>query len=211
MSEIDTDRIQELDKATMFTNCPTAEGKRSKMSWSVRKTYPRISVFTNDPMDKSNGLISAPIDTLVLHSALSIMEKTINAENESKQKLDIYVSKWENGQRTNERELLATLWIGKNSHGINWISLISSDPTRPKIIFEYQLSDYYNFFKADGTPYTKAEGSNLALAASIRLIRNFFENSPYATATPNKPPRQPGLKEFSTDPTPTSTFEDVNF
>lgn len=210
MSEIDVDRIYELDKAIMYADSPSAPGKRAKLVWSTRKSWPRISVFTNDPSDKNNSLISAPLDNTTLYGVLDIMDTILRAKEELKQKVDVYTAKWENNQRTKEKDHIATIWLGKNSQGINWISVVSSDPVRPKVIFEYQVSDYYNFFKPNGEPYTKAEGSNLALAAAIRLLRSFFESNPIANA-PSKLPRQPGLTEFSSEPPASNTFEDVNF
>lgn len=210
MSEPDVDRIYELDKAIMYADSPGAPGKRAKLVWSTRKTYPRLSIFTNDPADKGNGLITAPLDTPTLYGILDIMDTVLRATEEMKQKIDIYTSKWENNQRTNEMVLLSTVWVGKNANGINWISLVSSDPVRPKVIFEYQTGDYYQFFKKDGAQYTKAETSNLALAAAIRLLRNFFENNPIAN-TSSKLPRQPAMTEFNSEPPPPNTFEDINF
>lgn len=212
MSDLDFDRIYELDKAIMYTDSPSAPGKRSKFVWSVRKNWPRITVFTNDPADKNNGMITAPLDSATLHGVLDIMDNVLRSTEEMKQKVDIFVSKWENNQRTGEKDHLATLWVGKNSQDINWISLISTDPSRPKIIFEYQVSDFYQFFKKDGTPYTKAEMSDVALAAAIRLLRNFFDVSPVANQinTPAKQAKSPVITESSTD-SPTSTFEDINF
>lgn len=211
MENPEAGRIIELPATTLFTKTATGDAY-SKLVHSIRNAYFRISVFTNEPADKNNGPISIPMNMATMHGYLDIVDKILKGPPDTKQKIDVYANKYENKQRTNERILLGSLYIGKNKEGINWISLISADPNRPKVIFEYNVNDYYNFFKPDGSPYSKAEMSNISLAASLSVLRSWYDKMAMeAENPPKKVNRQPGMTEFSTDTTTPPVFEDVNF
>ena len=169
-------RIIESPQLVMFTAAPNAEGKRSKLVWGIRNGYPRITVFTNDPNDKGpgivNSVISAPVDMATMHIFLTLLEQIATGPNDIKNKVDCFTLKWVDGQRTDERILLSEIWIGKDSEGMVWISLIA--PARPKIKFTYRVSDWHGIYKTDGVQMTEAEGSTLAALAACFLLKQAY-------------------------------------
>lgn len=176
-------RIKDMDKLMMFAECPGVEGRRSKLSWAIRDGAPRVTVYTNDPSDTENrGVISAPMDPTTFMAFLDYFDEVIKSPNEIKYRLECWGKPWVNGEPSTERALKGEIWIGKDNQGMVWISVTA--PERPKIRFEYLVSEWHFFTKPDGKKLTRAEGSVVTAAATVSLLRsvvpimlaNVFEN-----------------------------------
>jgi hypothetical protein len=166
-------KIFENPHLVMWTPSPTAEGRRAKLSWGIRNGNPRLTVFTNDPADIGigiiNGVIPAPMDNVTLLALLNLLEKSAMSLEEIKHKISCSTLRWENGVQTKQKILLSEIWFGKDSEGLVWISLIA--PNRPKIKFVFQVSDWHEIIKADGSTATPSEGSQIAAIATIQALR----------------------------------------
>jgi len=55
-----------------------------------------------------------------------------------------------------------------------WISLVAKD--RPRVKFEYRVSDYHGIFHGDGSAYTDAEASVLQALAAVESLREIYGN-----------------------------------
>jgi hypothetical protein len=63
---------------------------------------------------------------------------------------------------------LSDTWIGKDDNGIIWISVVAEN--RPKIKFEFRISDFHKLFHGNGTALTEAEASELQARAWVRGV-----------------------------------------
>lgn len=183
--------IQEMNRYGMFTPAPGVEGKRSRLAWGVLYDNPRITVFTNIPNDK-NGVISAPMNPEIFFTLLDSIEKVALGENNNKGYIECYTApKTDNGRQSNERILLSQVWYGKDENGIVWICLIAAD--RPKIKFEFKISDFHKIFKGDGTQLTESEGSVLECIAKTRGLRAAYQQLCGKLRDPNQ--ERPNFKQ----------------
>lgn len=169
-------RIVDNDRLTMFTPCPTAPGKYSKLSWGIRNGSPRLTVFTNDPSDVgpdiNAGVISAPLDTVTMTIFLNLLEKLVTSPEDTKYMIECKTSKYVNNIRTDEIIILSELWFGKDINGFIWISIIA--PNRPKIKFTFKISNYYGIYRGDGNQITEAESSGLAALAYVIMLKTAY-------------------------------------
>lgn len=162
--------INELQKFIMFTPTPGVEGKRSKLVWSVRDGNPRVTVYTNDPKDQiQKGIISCPMNPETFFAFLNMFEDTAQGQSNQKIGIECWTSYKDKEGKYEEKTLLSTLMFGKDEQGMVWLCAISG--SRPKIKFEFKISDYHKIIKGDGKSISDAEGSVLQAVAVIRTVR----------------------------------------
>lgn len=191
-------KILEFDKLQMFTPCPGVEGKRSRLTWNMRMGYPRITVFTNDPNDTTmKGVIYAAMDPTTMFAFFDLMGKVIKSQDELKFKIDCFTTKYVDNQPTSDRVLSSELWFGRDKDGIIWMSVIA--PGRPKIRFNFRISDYHGIYRGDGTPINESESSVIAAAASIAVLRTVFGGM-LTRVFENPPPRPQRLGTYEKKP-----------
>jgi len=203
-------KINELEKFAMFMNAPGAEGKRSKLSWYIREGSPRITVYTNIPSDTINrGAISAAMNPETALIFLDLFEKGILDNNAFKYKLECFTTPWSDTGERLDKKVTSELWFGKDNTGMVWISILSDN--RPKIKFEFKISDWHRIFHADGTQFTEVEGSVLQAMAVIKAMRNIITSHASIFRQPPQPQTaKPSADSFVSSPAPKgSEFDDV--
>jgi hypothetical protein len=164
--------FNELAKFSMYTPSPGAEGKRAKLAWVVRDGNPRISVSTFNPSDTVKAPINAAMNPETFEIFLNEFERIIRSEKPEKMKIDCLRGvRGGEDNRVTEKVLDSELWFGKDDEGVAFISVISG--TRPKIKFEFNISDYHKIHRSSG-PITKAEASCLQALATVQTIRRVF-------------------------------------
>lgn len=205
-------QFKELDKFTMFTNAPGVEGKRSRLQWSTFRGNPRITVFTSVPNDSGKGVINAAMNPETFLIFLDMLENIAKETNEVKYKLDCdTLLKTSDGQRATERTLNSSIWFGRDANGLIWISVAAEG--RPKIKFDFKISDFHRIYKGDGTALNEREASSLQTQAVIRALRSILIphmgelRPPYVPGMTNgRPNKQPQGTAVST-----ATFDDISF
>lgn len=166
-------RIQELNRYSMFTNAPGAEGKRSRLAFSIRDNNPRITVYTNVPTDTvSYGIIAAPMNPETFFVMLDLLKKIAVGENGNKHKIDCFTQYKDKEGKLQDRTLLSEVLIGKDDNGIVWISVVSG--SRPKIKFEFRISDFHKLYKADGHQFSESESSVLEALAKVKALESIY-------------------------------------
>jgi hypothetical protein len=169
----DKPKIYEIAKFNMFADSPGVEGRRARLVWGVRDGNPRITVFTNNPNSKGlEGIISAPMSPQVFIAFLTLFEDVIKGPNDIKRKMDNDTSRRDEDNKPVDKSLLSEVFFGKDSNGIVWISVIA--PSKPKIKFEFRLSDYHRFYKTDGTQFTESEASVLEAISVIQCLKALY-------------------------------------
>lgn len=202
--------IKEFLKFMMFTPTPGAPTKRAKLAWSVRDGNPRITVFTNDPNDKTAyGIISCPMNPETFISFIDLFQSVANGENNVKYKIDCMTAKRDQEGKMMEKTLLSELWFGKDEQGVCWISALA--PGRPKIRFNFAISDFHRIYKPDGNPLSEGEASKLQLKAVLNSVRTIFMQEFSVTKTYQNS-NKPSTDMTNKIPAKTSTFdEDIPF
>lgn len=165
--------ILDLERLSLFTPTPGAEGKRARLTFGIRDGYPRISVFTNDPNHSDGrGVLSAPMDGHTFYVFLDSLEEVIKHQGEVKHKIDCLTGIRNQEGRVIDKKLQSELWYGKDAEGHIWMSVLVSGA--PKIVFKFNIYEYHFLYKPDGTKLTEAEASALAAKAMVRLLRDVF-------------------------------------
>lgn len=173
---------------------PAVKGVYSTLAFDVYQNNPRIVVDTKDPSlanpDNGYGRITAALDPTVFGVFLEFLDKSIKSDGATKFKIENYGFEYVNGQRSQEAAHLSDVWVGKEADGTVFISVISKKPGFPTIKFPFGLSDqrWHKIYHGDGTQFTKAELSEKAAAAYLRLLTNLVPNvldTHYYDAPPN--------------------------
>lgn len=168
-------KILDFDKMQMWTPTPGAPGKRAKLGFGIRDGNPRITVFTNDPKDTaSKGIIYAAMNPETFFAFLQLFEKVVRSTEETKMKIDCFGLRYENDKPTKDRILLSELYFGRGVDGIVWISVVAEN--RPKIKFDFRISDFHGIFNGQGNQISEAEASQLEALAKIGLLRTVYAN-----------------------------------
>jgi hypothetical protein len=214
MAEPQQYQFKELEKFQLYTETPGVSGKRSRLTFSSYRGNPRITVFTNVPNDTGKGVLYAAMNPETFLIFLDLMEKLAREPKEDKFKIDCstILKAAEGEERSNEKTLLSELYCGRDANGVIWISVIS--PNRPKIKFEYKVSDFHKIYHGDGRPFTEQELSSVQAMATIRALREVM----IAHMGEIKPPYVPGSNGNQAKSAPaaaskvsTSGFDDISF
>lgn len=161
--------ILTLNRLNMFTDNPDYPTNRSKLSWSIRNLYPRLSVFYNNPRDldlKSTVYVS--FDPISFQVLLDQMKALALSKKEEKFKVSSYMPRRIEGQKRLGKEYIADLYVGRNAEGMCWISIVQKD--MPKPVFVFDLEEFVVFHNLEGNPIPAPERSSLALLATVRYL-----------------------------------------
>ena len=183
-------RIIDFERLSMWTPTPGAPGKRARLAFGIRDGNPRITVFTNDPNDKvNNGVIYAAMNPETFYGFLELFSAVLRAKEETKFKVQCFGTRWENDKPTKEKILISDLCFGRDAEGVIWICIIADN--RPKIKFEFNISDYHLLVDSDGKQFDKARASRLEAGAKLALLHDVYgiaitKNLENPTPRPNK-------------------------
>lgn len=167
--------FRNFNKLTMFAKTPGVERGNARLQWGMRDLAPRITVFTNDPNDQgaNKGMIYAGFNAETFMIFLELLKQVANSEEvEIRHKIDTYGMRFEDNVRTNDRILVSELWFGKDRDGIIWLSLIA--PDRPKIRFNFTISDWHAIYRTDGNRFSEKDASKLAALVTVDILRNVY-------------------------------------
>ena len=163
-------------KLSLTAPCPTAQGKLSTLKWELYQNNPRIIVRSNDPAEMNRernfGQILAPMDAPTFYAFLELLKTAYESTVEIKSRIENWNFDYLDGKRTQEPIHISDTWVGKDRDGCVFISVISKKEDRPVIKFITAPADdrWHKFFHYDGTPYTKAETSNMYAKAYYNML-----------------------------------------
>lgn len=169
--------IIEYAKYGIFAKPLQGSNRSPRLAWGSLKGNPRMTVFTNTPSDTVNsGIIYAGFNPETMFELLDAFKYIIdNGIKSSKVRIKNYTIARDatgNGAATGEKKLLCEAIAGKDERGINYVSLIAED--RPKIKFEFRISDFHEIFHNDGTPYSEEEASDAQAKAAIKGLTEIY-------------------------------------
>jgi len=208
-------RIRELEKFSLYAKASPDQQQQSRLAWSERDGNPRITVYTNLPNDTERyGIIYAAMNPEIFFASLQLLKNIAIGPNGSKMKVNCYTgARGDDGKPTGEKILLSDLLMGKDDNGIVWLSVVSGN--RPKIKFEFKISDYHNIVKSDGTPLEAGECSSLiALSTIDRLIDIYTDicagfRQPKASRVADARPSQSSTPKASSSNLSFDSLDDV--
>jgi hypothetical protein len=178
-----------LDETKLRLSADPVSGskRRPSLAFSVVKNNPRIDVYTNVEGDKNNGNIRAAMDAPVFFALMRLIEKSINAEPNTRFVIQNKNYKWfGQGKKSDAPINLSDTLAGKDAEGRIFISVIDKeDNSRPKIKFVFSSGYWHDLFHGNGTPFTEAEDSVLCAEAFVEMLKGLV---PVVMAAEYEPP-----------------------
>lgn len=185
-----------LDNAKLKLYSPNSKGKMASLALQLVKNNPRIVVYTNDPEDTVDyGKITANMDMLTFFALMQLITTAANAPGEYREKIDNKNFTWGGGQRSEKPSIVSSTIVSKDAEGVVYISI--SAPRRPVIKFQFGENEYHNFVKSDGTPLSKAEGSQRVALGWVNLMEKVMAHLAVVEYVEPEPKQQGGGGGFN--------------
>lgn len=121
------------------------ENTRARLVLGFRDGHPRLIINTG--VKGKDGLINFPSDVATITYFLTRLKEVADAEPGARFSIDSLTTQYENDKPTKGKRLVSTMYVGKSSAGIVYISVIAEN--RPKIVFEIKPSEYHVFKDKD--------------------------------------------------------------
>jgi len=113
------------------------DGKYASLTWSIRKGYPRVTVYTDNNNDRNgefvyDRLIIAPFDAITINMVMDTLDKVIKDDKPSEQAIKCYNVEFVNHVKTDNIIKQATVTLGKDTKGVIYIKVENDNnpPTR---------------------------------------------------------------------------------
>lgn len=138
---------------------PTAT-KQPRLSVYYHKNKLSIEVRTNVPADmngRERGIIRAELEPPAFFTLLAALKRIIdNPNNDVRQSMKV---KRPDFQKNNGGEPVMDCQVvyGKDKNGVVFISLLSANKERPRIMFPFHPGKWVEFVGQDGSPISDAE------------------------------------------------------
>ncbi len=186
------------NKLKLYTNCPSAEGKRSSLSWGIHKNNPRITIYTGDPADQTartnNGRIQAELDMGLVQIVFQLLEQSTTEAAGWKKQIKCFNYTFFGGKRSDKPQNTADIWIGKDKDGLSFISVVDPHHSeRPVIKFPIAPDwSWVKLFHSDGTQLSKEEASNMFTKGYANLLRDLYTHLAVTEFVPYEAPQKNG-------------------
>lgn len=169
-------QVIDFPRATLTTLSPGSDRERATLVWSVLNNNPRLTCWTRVADDKDKGRIQAGIGIVAMLAMLDRMEAVFTGSPNQREAMDVVgMNKDAQGNLVDRTKIMTSrVLFGKNADGICWISLVSSDDSRPRIVFNYGAFDWHPFRKGNGDEFTAEEISQLHAVSMVRYLRETF-------------------------------------
>jgi hypothetical protein len=153
-------KMNALSEYKLRLLAPPQQGgqKPANLSVGVYKNNPRIVVRTNVPNDKDYGKITAALDSFAFFTLMHVVERVANGPNDTKEILNNQ-STFVAGKKFDTPIVVSKIQVGKDKEGVVFIAVTAKD--RPMIKFEFCQDEWHYLTHGDGTPWTKAEYSQI--------------------------------------------------
>lgn len=165
-----------LDDPKFKLNAPALPNGQDRPSLQpgYAKNNPYLMVRTGVPNDKDHGRIRAGLDTVAFYRVLEMIEEACAAPDGTNFYMENKNKPFINGARSKDLLVETKIIVGKDKEGRVFISVLSYDTARPKIIFHFGQQYYHQVVEKDGTPVSEAHASVVTARAWVRAIRDVF-------------------------------------
>ncbi len=184
-----------LDDFRMRLVGPVANGGERPATFSVKviKNRPVLEVKTNVGGDKNFGQIRGEFgDIIEFETFLGWLEMAPTMQPGEKYSMRILDFPFQQGGRSKELKLAATVIVGKEQDGTIYLGLVSWEQSRPVIKFPVRPSQYHQYLKGNGERFSEAEASVTYAPAYARTLRNLIGPNLTVEYTPPEPRPQNG-------------------
>jgi hypothetical protein len=166
-----------LDNRKLMLFSEPREGVKSpaSLSWNVINNNPWVTVYTNDPDDKTdNGRIVAKLDITVAFALIELIKQVIRGANNSRFKMENKNFTYKGRERSDAPTVVSEIFVGKDEAGVVWLSVTAT--SRPRIKFYFKFNEYHRLYKADGTSLDEGESSQLIAMGYVNLLEKALSN-----------------------------------
>jgi len=154
---------------------PNEKGKFSSLNWEISRNSLGIKIYTGFSSDQGNqgGMLRARLDGISFYAFLELIKVALEAKEEWKGKIEYSDYTFFGGKRSDAPQLVSTVYVGRNSEGMIWISVIdNTKKDRPRIQFPFGCGRNHKLKHADGADYSIAEQSQLVAKAYYNMLSN---------------------------------------
>lgn len=188
--------------------------KQPRLSLYYHRNKVVIEVRTNLPADmngKDRGVIRAELEPHIFFSFLSLLQRVIH-QPPAQRPESIRIKRPDfNKSNGGEPVTEATLVVGKTQDGIVYMSLLSYNKERPKIMFPFLPGKWVEFVGNDGQPKSKAEISEIFAAGLLRewesLVPHYLYNRYVAESYEKSDAKSGGNKDMRSEEKADKSFD----
>lgn len=178
MSEVKS----KLVKFTPLSLTKELEEDSATLQWSIRKGYPRITVFTSNTIKEKDGtvnygkIITAPFDYVTMTMFLNYFQDVIFSKEETRQVVNCYNVKYKDGEKTEEIYLQAKAVVGKDKDGIIYITAIEEEKKQVKF-YLLPNTKWHKIYDKDNNEISNVKEQSFVYAkAYLQLLRKLIED-----------------------------------
>lgn len=191
-----------LDNKKLHMSAKNQDGKYASLQWGLFANNPRITVYTNVESDRDTnyGKISANMDTPAFYAFLGLLQEAIqfvpgtNGREEFKASIENKNFIFPGGKRSEKPVVQSELFVGKDKDGVVWMGVMAKD--RPRIKFNFQLSDFHMLKHGTGETYSAAEASKVAAEAYWNILTEMLAHMQVSHwVEPEEKPRDGGGRQ----------------
>jgi hypothetical protein len=188
-----------LDNKKLNMSSKNQDGKYASLQWGLFTNNPRITVYTNVESDRDTnyGKISANMDTPAFYAFLNLLAKAIafvpgtDGKDEFKNSIENKNFIFPGGKRSDKPVVQSELFVGKDKEGVVWMGVMAKD--RPRIKFNFQLSDFHMLKHGTGETFSAAEASVVAANAYFAVLTEMLAHMQVSHwVEPEEKPREGG-------------------
>lgn len=143
-------------KYTNFNSLRIVDEEGGSLTWGLRGIYPRATVYTSKNVKNGDKLdygkiIIAPMDISSFSDMISMCKNHIRENKPGTVKINFYNVVYENGKKTTDRKLQATLTFGKNEDSSYYFLITEQEKKKCK--FNLVPSEYVVFYDGEEKVY----------------------------------------------------------
>lgn len=170
------DKVKTIQFAALTLSKELDNGETATLCWKVRGIYPRIVVNTGNAIndDKTvdySKVIIAPFDYATMKTFLYYLYELTKAKQPVSYSVDCYNVVFKDGVKTNDIEVQATVTVGRDTDGINFITVTREG--KMKVKFDLIPNPKWFVYKKD----------NDANLINKEQLSGFFVKGYYSIAT----------------------------
>ena len=160
-----------LDDGKFKLSAPPLPGAKDRPSLQpgFERNNPYLLVRTGFPNDKDYGKIKAKMDMEAFQHIFVLLERVCSSDKPSQYTQDNKGKPFINGQPSKDLLVETTTVVGRDDKGRIYISVLSYDKSRPKVIF-YFGDRYYHATHSKDESYSTADKSTDRCRSWMRSI-----------------------------------------
>lgn len=151
-------------------------GRVSTLKWAYRNTYPRLIVYINGgdtTVTGRNNMIIAPFRYTAFNSLTGALAEIVDLPKSSEIEIDCLNPKYVDNKKTDEIVTQAIVTVGKDEHGMIYISL--REDGKPSVRFNLTLQVDWNPVRLNGVNIAATEfGSKMFTKRYLTQIESVY-------------------------------------